>query len=135
MNPNEHLRRAAARPWLWLAAVLVIALVVVAACMSPAVDDTPEVTPEDVPGDTVPAATVESAPPAEATATVAAEEEVASEEPATAPDPVATELLSPAIASDETYKGLPVGFTEDGMPYRGDPNAPLVMVEYSDFGG
>jgi protein-disulfide isomerase len=37
------------------------------------------------------------------------------------------------LPSEENYKGLPVGFTEEGLPYRGDPNAPIVMVEYSDF--
>ncbi|UCC50176.1 MAG: DsbA family protein, partial [Anaerolineaceae bacterium] len=33
----------------------------------------------------------------------------------------------------ETYKGLPVGFTEQGYPFRGDPNAPITLVEYSDY--
>jgi protein-disulfide isomerase len=39
-----------------------------------------------------------------------------------------------AIPSEETYKGLPVGFTEEGFAYRGSPDAPIVMVEYSDYG-
>ena len=29
--------------------------------------------------------------------------------------------------------GIQVGFTEDGRPYRGDPNAPVLMEEYSDY--
>ncbi len=29
--------------------------------------------------------------------------------------------------------GIEVGFTEDGRPYRGDPNAPVVIEEFSDF--
>jgi protein-disulfide isomerase len=33
----------------------------------------------------------------------------------------------------ETYQGTPVGFTADGLPFRGDPNAPLTLVEYSDY--
>lgn len=34
----------------------------------------------------------------------------------------------------ETDKdGLTVGFTADGHPYRGDPNATIVIKEYSDF--
>lgn len=33
----------------------------------------------------------------------------------------------------ETYQGTPVGFTADGHPFRGNPNAPLTLVEYSDF--
>ncbi len=35
--------------------------------------------------------------------------------------------------STETYKGIPVGFTEEGYPYRGALDAPLVMMEYSDY--
>ncbi len=30
-------------------------------------------------------------------------------------------------------KGLTVGFTKDGHAFRGDPNAPVVIEEYSDF--
>lgn len=29
--------------------------------------------------------------------------------------------------------GVPIGFTENGNPYRGNPNAPVVMEEFSDF--
>ncbi len=129
MNQDNDLGRAAARPWLWLAAALVIVLAVAVACNVPVV--TPEDTQEGTPGDTVP---VPTASPVEATQTPAAEGEAEDTEPAASPDPGAADLLSPAVASEETYKGLPVGFTEDGMPYRGDPDAPLVMIEYSDFG-
>jgi len=45
-----------------------------------------------------------------------------------------TELIGGApVAGSETYKGIPAGFTSDGLPYLGDPKAPVVMVEYSDF--
>ena len=39
------------------------------------------------------------------------------------------------IAADApgTLDGVEVGFTEEGYPYRGDADAPLVMVEYSDY--
>src|SRR5262245_6351978 len=37
-----------------------------------------------------------------------------------------------AGAALDTYQGTPVGFTADGLPFRGDPNAPLTLVEYSD---
>ncbi len=30
-------------------------------------------------------------------------------------------------------KGIPVGYTEDGHPFRGNPNASVVMLEFSDF--
>ena len=29
--------------------------------------------------------------------------------------------------------GITVGFTSDGLPFRGDPQAPIVMEEYSDY--
>lgn len=42
--------------------------------------------------------------------------------------------LAVAPNSIETdSKGLTVGFTEDGHPFRGDPNAPVAIEEYSDF--
>lgn len=54
--------------------------------------------------------------------------------PVAEPAPDVPRLVLPAaIPSDETYKGLPVGFTEDGLPYRGSPDAPIVMLEYSDY--
>jgi protein-disulfide isomerase len=33
----------------------------------------------------------------------------------------------------ETYQGTPVGYTADGHPFRGNPDAPLTLVEYSDY--
>jgi protein-disulfide isomerase len=36
-------------------------------------------------------------------------------------------------AAVETYQGTPVGFTADGQPFRGNPNASLTLVEYTDF--
>lgn len=49
-------------------------------------------------------------------------------EVATAPPPA--EVLP---IPTETYNGIPVGFTPEGFPFRGDPNAPVTMVEYSDY--
>jgi protein-disulfide isomerase len=42
---------------------------------------------------------------------------------------------SEANTDDLEYdaNGIEVGFTEDGRPYRGDRNAPVVLEEYSDF--
>ncbi len=37
------------------------------------------------------------------------------------------------IAAVETYQGTPVGFTADGHPFRGKPDAPLTLVEYTDY--
>lgn len=37
-------------------------------------------------------------------------------------------------SSDQTdANGIPVGFTAEGRPYRGNPDAPIVMEEFSDF--
>lgn len=133
MTQNEPARHPA-RTWLWLAAALVLALAVAAACIAPnsASKDTPAQPPEATSGGTVPAPTA-AAEPTAAPETAAADTETEAQEPP-APDSAAVELLSPALPGDEQYKGLPVGFTADGFPYRGDPNAPIVMLEYSDYG-
>ena len=44
----------------------------------------------------------------------------------------ATGTTAPAEAVG-TYNGLPVGFTDDGYPYLGDPEAPVSLVEFSDY--
>lgn len=33
----------------------------------------------------------------------------------------------------ETYQGTPVGFTADGRPFRGNPDAAVTLVEYTDY--
>ncbi len=40
-------------------------------------------------------------------------------------------IANPDTAGD--YDGIPVGFTEDGYPYMGDIDAPIVIEEFSDF--
>ena len=45
----------------------------------------------------------------------------------------AAAATTPIPIPEETYNGIPVGFTEEGFPYRGDPNAPITILEYSDF--
>ena len=35
--------------------------------------------------------------------------------------------------NEESHKGAPVGFTEDGFPYIGNPDAPVTMYEFSDY--
>jgi protein-disulfide isomerase len=37
------------------------------------------------------------------------------------------------VAAVETYQGTPVGFTADGHPFRGKPDAPVTLVEYTDY--
>ena len=61
-----------------------------------------------------------------AEATVTATEEAA-QEAAAAPTPAV-----PPVASGE-WEGMQVGFTAEGYPFRGEPNAPITMYEYSDY--
>ena len=44
------------------------------------------------------------------------------------------EVSPTAVSSGEVdAHGIPVGFTDDGRPYRGQLNAPVVMEEFSDY--
>ena len=46
------------------------------------------------------------------------------------PKPTATtEMATPTVSGGE----VPMGFTEDGAPYRGNPDAAVTLVEYSEF--
>ncbi|MCR4407282.1 MAG: DsbA family protein [Anaerolineae bacterium] len=40
------------------------------------------------------------------------------------PNPTPTATAVPAV---------PMGFTKEGAPYRGNPDAPVTLVEYSEF--
>jgi len=48
---------------------------------------------------------------------------------ATLPPTATTEALTPTVGGGE----VPMGFTEDGAPYRGNPDASVTLVEYSEF--
>ncbi len=51
--------------------------------------------------------------------------------PADTPAPAATtEVLIPSISASGE---VPMGFTEEGSPYRGNPDATVTLVEYSEF--
>lgn len=41
---------------------------------------------------------------------------------------------TPSVNLDiNQYTDVPTGFTADGYPYRGDPKAPVTLIEYSDY--
>ena len=44
--------------------------------------------------------------------------------------PATTEVLIPSIS---TSGEATMGFTEEGAPYHGNPNAPVTLTEYSDY--
>ncbi len=127
------------RRWRWIAALVLV--LVLAACVAqiPAVKpDAPAVDAATATSAAEVNATPESATEAEAVTPEADSSTSVEEGGEAAPegDSVATtELIGgDALPSNETYKGLPVGFTEEGFPYRGEPDAPIVMIEYSDYG-
>jgi hypothetical protein len=47
--------------------------------------------------------------------------------------PMPTATPTPLPPTDTPVPGMSMGFTEEGAPYRGDPNAPVTLLEYSDF--
>lgn len=50
------------------------------------------------------------------------------------PAPVEAAAPAPTANPDqESYLGIPVGFTAEGYPYRGSPDAPITVNEYSDY--
>jgi protein-disulfide isomerase len=58
----------------------------------------------------------------------------------TAAEPEAEEESAPEIisgtggsASQGVYQNIAAGFTNEGFPYRGDPESPITIEEYSDF--
>ena len=40
---------------------------------------------------------------------------------------------APSTGEQETLDGIPVGFTAEGYPYRGNADAPVTVYEYSDY--
>ena len=51
--------------------------------------------------------------------------------PTDTPKPAATtEVLIPSIS---TSGEVAMGFTEEGAPYHGNPDAPVTLTEYSDY--
>ncbi|TEU11293.1 MAG: hypothetical protein E3J21_23895 [Anaerolineales bacterium] len=57
--------------------------------------------------------------------------------PTATPEPTATPTPLPPTDTPEptavSEGEVPMGFTEEGAPYRGDPDVPVTLLEYSDF--
>lgn len=97
------------RRYAGIAAVIAVLVFVLAACAMALSPDAPAES---------------DAAPAEATA--APQEEASTESAAGDTEIVLSD-------EEELYNGIPVGFTEEGFPYRGSLDAPVVMYEYSDY--
>ena len=71
----------------------------------------------------------------------AAPEPTAAPEPAATPEPTAKPLPPTATSAPAATTSAPIisvgeapmGFTEDGAPYQGNPDAPVTLTEYSDY--
>jgi hypothetical protein len=66
----------------------------------------------------------------------AAPEPTATPKPATStPVPPTATAAPTATTSAPTVSEaeVPMGFTEDGLPYRGNPDAPVTLEEHSEF--
>jgi protein-disulfide isomerase len=129
-----------------MAAALVVVLIIVASCIAPI---QPSVTeePAAASGETAAEAAAPEAAPAQpepAQADTASGESTSAEstQPTEGEAVNVEEEAQPAqpqigtvISAEptESYKGIPVGFTDDGYPYRGEPDAPITMFEFSDY--
>ena len=47
--------------------------------------------------------------------------------------PESTPEPTPVPPTDTPEPEVPMGFTEEGAPYRGNPDAPVTLVEHSEF--
>ena len=56
----------------------------------------------------------------------------AATEPAASPSAGSAAQAKAAAVPDE-YRDLPIGITDEGHPYVGDPDTPVTLEEYSDF--
>ncbi|MEM7116973.1 MAG: thioredoxin domain-containing protein [Chloroflexota bacterium] len=102
--------------------VMGLLLMLVVACGSDLVADIPTLEPEKSDLDII----IEE----EVSSVVEELEITAVAPPAEAPKPT-VEIVAEEFETDA--KGVRVGFTADGHPYRGDPEAPIVIEEFSDF--
>lgn len=128
------------KPWsTWaLVVVTLVIMVVLGACgtQSAPADDSAtapsvqETTQAETPVESEASPTESASESVVVTDQTPAAEEANSEE--TANDSAASTDAAAGV-SDETYNGMTVGFTAEGYPFRGDPNAPVTIYEYSDF--
>lgn len=49
------------------------------------------------------------------------------------PPPASGDRAQQVTPGPSVHRGVPVGFTAEGYPYRGDPNAAITIYEYSDY--
>jgi protein-disulfide isomerase len=120
MDRNLMLNRRPGRVAALILAVMLCALFVLARDASAAISIAPIGQSATLTPTSLPTAA------AKATATATPKAVVEAAEVVTSTETLALEDLA-------DFNGIPVGFTEDGFPFMGDPAAPVVMTEYSDY--
>lgn len=113
---------------MWRRLLIVAGVLVAVAALAFAACAAPSVVPEEA------EATAEADPPGEAENQETSD--TADPDPAAAGEEVEAnpaDFFAVTEEPTEEYNGIPVGITESGLPYRGDPDAPVIMVEYSDY--
>lgn len=118
---------------------LLLPLLLLAACTVPIAVTTPTAPDSEA----SPSATATPAEEATSVTPAASEQTTTTAElPGTIPPAgtvTETQTTTTAVASassltaTESYQGIPVGFTAEGYPFRGSPDAPITMYEYSDY--
>lgn len=111
--------------------------VIVAACAlpltPPAATNEPNATSEPTPTAQPTDATAETTTVVSDTQEVTTTQAVTATEGVTATDVTTAAAVSTVPAPTEDYEGIPVGFTAEGYPYRGAPDAPITIYEFSDY--
>ncbi len=111
--------------WLGFISSLILATLLFASCSTNAPSD---VSPIDAPSEETDSQAVDAG---EETEVVDDISEIFSDAPKSGESSQETSNAVPAAS--EFDGDVPVGFTESGNPYRGNPNAPVVFEEFSDF--
>jgi protein-disulfide isomerase len=111
----------------WLLAALIAITLLVVACSSDGEAQDANYPTLEVPSDsdlTTPA-------PEDSTSRVTSEDDGSPPPTLTLPEPGGS--VAPSGTSSATIVGFEVGFTDEGYPYRGNPDAPVTLIEYSDY--
>ena len=102
---------------------LLVVMLLSTACGQGSLDINPQVPPTSE-------AVEEESPTAES---LGAEAQNSGEESAEENAEPAAPAVEVVAESSATFEGIQVGFTAEGRPYRGNPDAPVLIEEYSDY--
>ena len=121
------------RNFLWLSSLILAALLLAACGANPPAETTPT-EPASADDNVVETNTVSDINEIFGETAVSSDNRSASNN-STASDNIFVSGNTDTILADSEVdaNGIPIGFTENGNPYRGNLNAPVVIEEFSDF--